>query len=1228
MKKIRNLLSFTGDSNLGVRLGLSFALLIGIMIAVGGLGLRQLHRIDDGLAKIVNQQWARVQMSQRAQAYSNLNSRITMQVFLSEDQKEIDSLLAQNSSNSKEISILIETLRSRVDSAEELALLEAIDSTRSPYLASYKGALHMLVVDKKPQAAREVMAQQAMPRIIEYHKAWNAYVDYQGHQMDLAQNREAASSAAVRRTTVLLIALAVLLAAAIAVFVIRNVTRHMAKRRLAEEGLRKAHDELERKVHERTAELAEANHVLRAEAEERKQAETELRESEERYRNLFENANDIIYTHDLEGNYTSVNKACERIVGYTNDEATGMNLAQVVAPEYLEEARQLLARKTTEKAPSAYELEIIARDGHRVMLEVNSRLTYEDGKPTGVQGMARDITERKRAEAERQIISEIVQGIVTTANLDELLHLTHSSICKLLSGENCFVTLYDPATRLMHFEFWADKFDPVPEPRPVGTNFSSYVLRTSQPILLTGATKKRMYEQGKVELSGTDSASWLGVPLRTPSGTIGVLAVQHYEEAAAYTQRDLEFLSAVGDQIALAIERKRGERELEQARDAALESTRLKSEFLANMSHEIRTPMNGVIGMTGLLLDTDLDEEQRDCAQTIRASGEALLTIINDILDFSKIEAGKLQFETLDFLLNNAVEDTIELLAERAHRKKIEFASLIHSDVPTALRGDPGRLRQVLTNLIGNAIKFTEQGEVIVRVEKESETQDNVVVRFMISDTGIGISPAAQQNLFQAFTQADGSTTRKYGGTGLGLAISKQLVELMRGQMSVTSRPGQGSTFWFTARFDKQLENAVMPQPQMVSLGKLRVLIVDDNATNRKILSHQLGSWGMIHQEAESGFHALELLRSAAAEGVPYDLAAIDLMMPGMDGFELARIIKSDSSIAGMHLVMLTSFGERGHGATASDAGVAAYLTKPVRQSQLFDCLANVISPATVTPERDVTSSKLVTKHMLKELEMSSNKLILLAEDNIVNQKVAVRQLQKLGYRADAVANGSEAIEALSRISYDLILMDCQMPEMDGYEATAEIRRQEGETRHIPIVAMTAHALTGDREKCIAAGMDEYITKPVQLEELSRVLELFLRSPSTDPGEQAGLITVPLVDVERMHEMMGDEPEEFREIANLYLDQMSKNLHQLDAAVASGNHVEVELIAHNCAGTSANCGMNAVAIPFRELETVGRNGCLDNASVMLAQAHILFEQTRAVLAQHVPQTLMQTEVQL
>jgi CheY-like chemotaxis protein len=503
--------------------------------------------------------------------------------------------------------------------------------------------------------------------------------------------------------------------------------------------------------------------------------------------------------------------------------------------------------------------------------------------------------------------------------------------------------------------------------------------------------------------------------------------------------------------------------------------------------------MNGVIGMTGLLMDTDLTVEQRDFAETIDSSSDALMTIINDILDFSKCEAGKLQVETLDFDLSNAVESTVESLAEGAHAKQIELASLIHSDVPTELRGDPGRLRQVLTNLVGNALKFTERGEVIVCAEKVTETNTDVLVRFAIRDTGIGASEATQKNLFRPFMQADGSTTRKYGGTGLGLAISKQLVELMGGEIGMTSLEGKGSTFWFTCRFGKQ-DPLVNPQPKLSTLRGLHFLIVDDNATNRKILSHQLTSWGTKYDEAESGAAALELLRLAAANGRAYDLAILDLMMPGMDGFELARTVKSDPTIAATLLVLLTSFGQRGDSTTAREAGVAAYLTKPVRQAQLFECLANVIAQrwsglAAPVPGK---TPDLQTKHALTEKRAMSNNLILVAEDNIVNQKVAVRQLRNLGYRADAVADGREAVEALGRISYDLVLMDCQMPEMDGYVATADIRRREGTTKHTLIVAMTAHALEGDREKCIAAGMDDYISKPVKSEELGAMLEKLL----------------------------------------------------------------------------------------------------------------------------------------
>ncbi len=511
-------------------------------------------------------------------------------------------------------------------------------------------------------------------------------------------------------------------------------------------------------------------------------------------------------------------------------------------------------------------------------------------------------------------------------------------------------------------------------------------------------------------------------------------------------------------------------------------------------------------------------------------------------------------------------------------------------------------------------MKFTENGEVVVTAEKEFENDSSVMVRFLIRDTGIGISEGVQKRLFHAFTQADGSTTRKYGGTGLGLSISKQLVELMGGSIGVNSAPGKGSTFWFTASFEKQLAEAAEPSPQLDSLEHVRALIVDDNATNRKILSHQLNSWGMVHDQAESGPQALELLKVAAAHGEAYDLVVLDLLMPGMDGFALAEAIKADSIISRARLVLLTSAGERGDGARSRAAGISAYLSKPVRQSQLFDCLSLAMSTS-ISGAADLGPSTLVTKHSVQEAQKMSDRVILLAEDNTVNQKVAIRQLQKLGYRADAVANGREALEALSRIPYDLVFMDCQMPEMDGYEATAEIRRSEADRKHTPIVAMTAHAMDGDRKKCIGAGMDDYITKPVKVEELRRVLNAFLETAKEDNHLNLIDDSSP-IDVERMHEAMGDEPEEFAEILTLYLEGMSKNFGQLETALASGDRQEIELLAHNCVGTSANCGMNAVVGSLRELEDAAREGDLSNAPFAFARAKQEFARIETFLNQH------------
>ncbi len=802
---------------------------------------------------------------------------------------------------------------------------------------------------------------------------------------------------------------------------------------------------------------------------ERWQAEEMLRQSEERYRTIIEEMADGYWELDLAGNYTFVNPQVMKIHRRSREELLGLNSLRCVdektAKRLVKLAKQVYL---TGEAARGVTYEIIRADGTRCTVEANISLIRDaEGKPVGFRGVSRDVTERLRMEEELRNSQALYRSLVEGLPLSLLVK----------DREGRFITANQQALAVMQKsqEEIVGRTDWELFPADLAEKYRRDDLQVMQEGKILRCIEQHQKPDGEriyVEV--------LKTPVKDAKGAIVGVQVVFWD----------------------VTERVNYQEQLRIAKEAAEAASRTKSEFLANMSHEIRTPMNGIIGMTELALDTDLTREQREYLTMIKSSADSLLTVINDILDFSKIEAGKLDLDLVEFHLHDELGDMMKMLALRAHQKGLELVYAIQPEVPEVLLGDPDRLRQVLVNLIGNAIKFTEQGEVVLRVVLESQTEDQVYLHFVVTDTGIGIPPEKQRAIFEAFVQADGSTTRRYGGTGLGLTISSRLVEIMGGRIWVESplygaissgngsnRPesplgGPGSAFHFTARFGWRSGALARPRPASpTGLQGLRVLVVDDNATNRCILKEILTNWQMLPTTSNSAPAGLQALEQAQAAGEPFALLLLDVHMPEVDGFTLVEQIRQRRELAETKIVMLTSASQRDDAARCRQLGIAVYLSKPIRQSELLEAISAALG---TSPQ---TESLLpVERHTLRESQRRLN--ILLVEDNSVNQRLMVRLLEKQGHHVVVAGNGHEALAALERESFDLVLMDVQMPEMDGFEATAAIRQREQATgTHIPILAMTAHAMAGDRERCLKAGMDGYVCKPVQIQALLAAIE-------------------------------------------------------------------------------------------------------------------------------------------
>ncbi len=907
----------------------------------------------------------------------------------------------------------------------------------------------------------------------------------------------------------------------------------------------------------------------------RKEEDKKLRESEERFRVISDAAHDAIIMMDGNGDVSLWNPAAEKIFGYSAEEIIGENLHNRIAPDSMRPSHREAFSKfhgTGEGAAVGKTLELPAsrKDGVEIQVEL-SLSAHQMGDQWHSIGIVRDISERKQAEEKLnsalKTMETILEGMpfgIVILDRNQVIQRVNDAALEIFGR---------PAKELIGLECHHTIFCTDKGKCPV-IDLGQNIDRAERMALGPNGEKIPVFKSViPIELDGED------------------MLLEAFVDITDIKEAEKKLMAAKEETEKANVElRKQTKIANEMAKQAEAASA-AKSDFLANMSHEIRTPMNGVIGMTSLLLDTQLTAEQKDFANTIRRSGEALLTIINDILDFSKIEAGKLDLETIDFDLRTTMEDIGELLAIKAHEKGLEFVAEVKPEVPSLLRGDPGRLRQILINLVGNAVKFTKKGEVAVSVSLIEDKEENSTLRFTVKDTGIGIQSDRQKILFEPFTQADGSTTRKFGGTGLGLSISRKLAELMGGEIGLVSEPGQGSDFSFSAVFEKQQDTKEPLTEIIEDLKNKRVLVVDDNENVRRVLRHTLERWGCRYEEAAGGEAALRKLKLGQAEGDPYNLGILDLLMPGMNGDALGEKIKNDPELKDIPiLVMLTSMGNRGDAARMKDIGFSAYLTKPIKHSHLHDALMTVLNKDQA--HRSKPGAPIVTRHSVSEAKKRRVRL-LLAEDNLINQKVATSILKNLGYQADVANNGAEAVKALEETAYDLVLMDCHMPEMDGYEATARIRdKSSGVIRHdVPVIALTAGALKGDREKCLAAGMDDYITKPVKPKELQaaieRALEKILKQ-SDEPDElisetalgeiadtdkskdKTEISDIAVFDRQDMVEKLSGDEEMVDTLVGYFVEDVPNQIDAIKQALDAGDLKQVRFAAHTIKGAAGN----------------------------------------------------------